>query len=178
MAQGKRNSLEDFWKYVVKDGPIPAHKPELGCCWTWTGTIDKSQGYAYFSCAGERLAAHRVAYELVKGPIPPDKQIDHLCRNRACPRPSHFEAVTRRVNILRGESPFAVNRRKKKCINGHPLSGRNLQIRVREGQERRQCRKCMRELSKKHIRLRSEMLRARRLEREAALERGVSGGEK
>jgi hypothetical protein len=29
---------ERFWEKVDKNGPVPAHRPELGPCWVW-GTI-------------------------------------------------------------------------------------------------------------------------------------------
>ena len=38
------------------------------------------------------------------GPIPPRKQIDHLCRNRRCVRPSHLEMVTHRKNQRRRDA--------------------------------------------------------------------------
>lgn len=41
-------------------------------------------------------------YEQVVGPIPAGMTIDHLCRVRACMRPSHLEAVSHAVNIHRG----------------------------------------------------------------------------
>jgi hypothetical protein len=30
---------ERFWKKVDKNGPVPAHRPELGPCWLWTGAL-------------------------------------------------------------------------------------------------------------------------------------------
>jgi hypothetical protein len=31
--------IEDrFWSKVDKNGPIPAHRPDLGPCWSWTGS--------------------------------------------------------------------------------------------------------------------------------------------
>src|SRR5271169_1973258 len=126
--QGRVNQLADFWNYVVKDGPVPEHDPSLGPCWTWTGPIEKSQGYGVFSCSGKSLRAHRVGYELTKGPIPPDRQLDHLCRNRGCPNPNHLEAVSRLLNILRGESFSAKNAKKTICAKGHPLNDSTVQV--------------------------------------------------
>lgn len=36
-----------FFAKVDKDGPIPAHKPELGKCWNWTAAKGWT-GYASF----------------------------------------------------------------------------------------------------------------------------------
>ena len=90
-------------------------------CWTWRGS-KTNEGYGTLAVAGRTVYAHRLSYETFVGPIPPDKQIDHLCRNRACVRPDHMEVVTRKENILRGESPTAKNARKMTCPRGHPLT--------------------------------------------------------
>jgi hypothetical protein len=68
--------------------------------------------------------AHRAAYEEAYGPIPNGLVIDHLCRNKQCSNPEHLEAVTQRVNALRGTSPAAISARKKTCQKGHPFSVR------------------------------------------------------
>ena len=48
--------------------------------------------------------AHRHYYERVRGPIPANRQVDHLCRVRACVNPDHLELVTARENIRRGSN--------------------------------------------------------------------------
>src|SRR6266849_5089721 len=100
---------ERFWAKV--------HKTDT--CWEWTGALWR--GYGYF----RTWIAHRVAYELLVGPIPPEKQVDHLCRNRGCVNPEHMELVTSYENILRGEGPTAANKRKLVCSNGHPFTPEN-----------------------------------------------------
>jgi hypothetical protein len=64
-------------------------------------------------------------FEIFKGPISGNLQIDHLCRNRACCNPEHLEAVSRKENILRGKAPSAVNAKKTHCHRGHLLSLEN-----------------------------------------------------
>jgi hypothetical protein len=32
---------ENFWAKVDKNGPIPAHAPELSECWIWLGAKDR-----------------------------------------------------------------------------------------------------------------------------------------
>jgi hypothetical protein len=45
--------------------------------------------------------AHRLAWELINGPVPGGMQLDHLCRNRGCVSPSHLELTTQRENTTR-----------------------------------------------------------------------------
>ena len=101
-------------------------------CWLYTRTINKD-GYSAISIKGKHEAVHRVSYKLFKGLIPKGLQIDHLCRVRNCFNPNHLEAVTPRVNSMRGYSPSALNARKTKCKNGHEfnqlhISGRKCSI--------------------------------------------------
>ncbi len=98
-------------------------------CWMWTGHIHPS-GYGYVVRgigSSQRLSrVHRVTYEHFRGPIPDGLVLDHLCRVRSCANPDHLEAVTNRVNVLRGYSLQAVNAAKADCIHGHPLLGDNV----------------------------------------------------
>lgn len=110
-------------------------------CWLWTGSID-ADGYAQVSRGGRMTVAHRVFYELVVGPIPAGMEIDHLCRKRACVNPSHLEAVTHRINTLRGDTIPARYAARTHCSKGHELSGENLASR---SDGARTCRHCIRE---------------------------------
>ena len=106
-------------------------------CWIWTGATS-NRGYGHIWVAGKTKGAHRVAYEIVKGPIPAGLTIDHLCRVKACVNPDHLEPTTLRVNLLRGIGPTAVNAAKTHCIRGHPLAEGHIYLRWRV------CRKCRR----------------------------------
>lgn len=112
-----------------------------GDCWQWRGTLLPS-GYGKFSVGQKQCIAHRFSYETFVGPIPDGLQIDHLCRNRGCVRPTHLEAVTGRVNLLRGETITARNASRTHCPQDHPYDEANTYV---SKQGSRLCRACDRD---------------------------------
>jgi hypothetical protein len=107
-----RSLEERFWEKVDASGD----------CWLFTGTKD-NHGYGNIDRGGRGLGnakAHRVAYELLVGPIPEGKELDHLCRVHACVNPDHLEPVTHLVNVRRGQSPRIRTARSGFCKRGHP----------------------------------------------------------
>ncbi len=106
-------------------------------CWLWTAAT--AHGYGRFFFGGRLTPAHRVAYEMLVGPIPDGLHLDHLCRTPACVNPAHLEPVTQRENTLRGEAPPAIHAAVTHCPSGHPYDQANT-YRDRNGW--RQCRTC------------------------------------
>ena len=113
-----------------------------GDCLVWTGCLN-SRGYGCFGWGrkGRNVLAHRFAYEVLVGPIPDGLTVDHLCRRRTCVNVAHMEVVTNLVNVMRGQSPSAINARQTHCKNGHPFDLLNTYI---TSQGKRQCRACKR----------------------------------
>lgn len=169
----KRGSLaQRFWQNV-----IPWQLVAKGC-WTWQGGTMPS-GYGRMNYKRTHVLAHRVAYELIVGPVPVGLQLDHLCRHRNCVNPAHLEPVTQSVNLRRGDM---FHRRKTHCIKGHPYSGENLVI-VNRGTttEERRCRKCLAAIRHRHYH--SHLEESRRYHRERKRnwrlsQTGVTGGSK
>lgn len=116
-------------------------------CHVWTASKVTS-GYGHIRLAGRIFYAHRVAYVAKTGAdVVPGLTIDHLCRNRACVNADHLEAVTHRVNVLRGGSPSAAHAVKTHCPAGHELTDKNLtKVGLRRGS--RKCLTCSRERSR------------------------------
>jgi len=115
MRQPVKTVEERFWPKVEKtDG-----------CWLWRGCILKTgYGAFYLKKNGVRksMRAHRVAYELVVGPIADGLTLDHLCRVTTCVNPQHLEPVTLAENIRRAVRPT--------CKRGHPKVAGDRQCRT------------------------------------------------
>ena len=78
-----------FWK-KTKAGP--------GDCLLWTGA-ERGHGYGAFKVAQGQAGAHRVAYELVCGPIPAGLLVRHKCHTPLCVNPDHLELGTQVENL-------------------------------------------------------------------------------
>lgn len=87
--------------------------PIFGCELA-TGRLDRD-GYAFHG----KTRAHIAAWTAAHGPVPEDRELDHLCRRRHCVALHHLEAVTRRENELRKR--WRCRARAKWCPAGHRL---------------------------------------------------------
>jgi len=111
--------------------------PRDSGCWEWIGKLNNA-GYGQFSIRNTKTLAHRVVFYLNTSTLP--DCLDHLCRNRKCVNPSHLEAVTNKVNSLRGISVSTENARRTHCIRGHAFSKENTIIETNPF--KRRCRAC------------------------------------
>lgn len=142
------NSLaaQRFWKLVDKRGPDE--------CWPWTGTR-QFNGYGHISIDRWRISAHRLAYAVAKGSIPPALFVCHTCDNRICVNPSHLFLGTSRDNAQdalqkgRLHKPYEPGKLRP-CRKGHPVTEEN---RTRTGQKSR-CRTCALDYYKERYRRR------------------------
>lgn len=138
---------ERFWAKVDRSGGPDA-------CWPWMATLTATRYGSFSIRASNRTKscrAHRFAYELVIGPIPRGRELDHLCHtadldcaggssclHRRCCNPAHLEPVTHLENMLRG-----VPARKTHCKRGHEFTPDNTRYqKSRLGTMGRQCRAC------------------------------------
>lgn len=59
-------------------------------CWTWTGPVNRA-GWGYISDQGHMHLVHRVAYDLLVGPLVDGEVVRRRCGNSLCVRPDHLE---------------------------------------------------------------------------------------
>jgi|SRR5918996_4638050 hypothetical protein len=116
-------------------------------CWIWKTT----QRYGLFWVAGRNVLAHRVAYELFIGSIPPKMQVDHECEVTVCVNPMHLRLATPQQNTrASSRSPAGMNARKTHCKRGHAFDEANTYVHPRRGI--RQCRQCGRDEARDRMR--------------------------
>jgi HNH endonuclease len=144
---GQRKPLEPrFLKQVLKTSC--GH-------WIWLGTRAGGTGgeYGSFKIAGKTRLAHRVSYELFRGPIPPGLFVLHNCDIPLCVNPECLKVGTQGDNaqdrLERGRDHWAMLTH---CLRGHPFDAANT-YHPPSDPRHRMCRQC--------LALRSRVRRAR-----------------
>ena len=142
-------------------------KDENGCH-VWTAAKN-SNGYGSFYL-GRTRPAHRVAWDWARGPVQDGKQLDHLCRNRACVNVDHLEPVTCRENVLRGVGFAAVNSKLTHCPKGHQLQEIRMILVHGKTKRHRRCRECERPNERMSQRKRRAEAKAKRASEKTGLD--------
>jgi hypothetical protein len=130
-----------FWAKVDRRGERD--------CWPWLAGTNGRYGKLSVP-TGRRpskpVYAHRLAYELTFGPIPPGQVVHHICRVTLCCNPTHLRVGSQAENVMRDTSPPALNAHKTHCIHGHRFTPDNTRIYTRRtGEVERVCVTCERE---------------------------------
>lgn len=121
-------------RYYKKIQPEP-----MSGCWLWSGAWSE-RGYGVVRKNKRLMFAHRLSYEMTNGKVPKGLELDHKCRVKCCVRPDHLEAVTHRINVLRGDR----TKKHTHCKRGHALTKENLYVYVSgEDSFSRACKSCV-----------------------------------
>lgn len=78
-----------FWSHVGRKGPNE--------CWSWLAHCQG--GYGYVGLGRQVYLAHRIAWSLTNGDIPPDFCVLHSCDNPPCCNPNHLFLGDQIANI-------------------------------------------------------------------------------
>lgn len=110
-------------KFVSVEERLRYWSKRVGDCLIWTGYV-RSDGYGGMTVNGKYTGAHRVAYEVTRGPIPDGLVVRHKCDTPLCIEPSHLEVGTQADNsrdkVERGRSTFGERN------GGHKLKEREV----------------------------------------------------
>lgn len=58
-------------------------------CWIWFAAKDRD-GYGCIQVSGRKERAHRIAWEMVHGPVPAGMLVCHRCDTPSCVNPAHL----------------------------------------------------------------------------------------
>lgn len=79
---------------------------ERGHCLEYAGAWNDGKGYKKVKFKGVSYYVHRIIWTYQNGTIDNFMILDHVCRNPACCRPDHLEAVSVKENTLRGRGKW------------------------------------------------------------------------
>lgn len=111
-------------------------------CWIWRRATSNGYGELWVPAEHRPAATHRLAYELLIGPIPDGLHLDHeVCDRRACCNPPHLVPKSSWANTSRSErNPLAIKAKAARCMHGHEFTEANIYRHPTRGH--RHCRTC------------------------------------
>lgn len=132
--------LEDFWTMVAVGAPDE--------CWLWQRGTGRYGTFSYSK--RHNVGAHRVAYFIAKGAIPPRTMVRHTCDVQRCCNPSHLILGRARDNSQDAKERQRTRNGRERwthCPRGHAYTPENVYVTPRGSRE---CRTCKRRYNSKH----------------------------
>lgn len=94
-------------------------------CWGYRGSLDKD-GYGSISIGRKTLRAHRVSWEIFRGPIPKGLLVCHHCDHPWCTNPQHLFLGSALDNLRDcSRKKRRHNQKKTHCPQGHEYTRGN-----------------------------------------------------
>lgn len=172
-----RRSVESIASPTVDSLRALCVENENGC---WLKIGVKDGRYGRLVLGGIEQNAHRIAWEVVNGPMPRELSACHRCNTPRCMNPSHIYAATNRQNLIDAGrdgllskpgrpayGPSLANKQKTHCTAGHLLAGANVKV---EASGSRRCITCHRAAARRSDRRTTDLLAALRRIAEASHE--------
>jgi hypothetical protein len=115
----------------------------LDPCWRWTGATDR-EGVGRIKVGGRSRQVHRLAYEVLVGPIPAGMELGRreVCPHSWCWNPAHRQPMTRIEVLLSSRAITMLNGARTHCPKGHPYDEMNTEYRRVGRSIGRACKTC------------------------------------